>query len=76
MATTVLRAKSSRTPARKSRVARVGAAKPVATGKFDAAAHVDWLRKLWGNEKAATDSGKWLAAMRADRFRLVLSRVI
>lgn len=70
MATTTARAKSARTRtfARKSgSSARTAATKAGATRKFDAAAHVIWLRKLWGNEKAATDSGKWLAAARADR---------
>jgi hypothetical protein len=69
MATNALRAKSpcTRTLARKASTARGFGIKPVAAGKFDAAAHVVWLRKLWGHEPPATDSGKWLAAARADR---------
>ena len=70
MATTTARAKSvrTRTFAKKpGSAARAAATKPSAARKFDAAAHVIWLRKLWGDEKAATDSGKWLAAARADR---------
>ena len=35
--------------------------------RFDAEAHVKWLRKVWGGEKPVTDSGQWLAAVRADR---------
>jgi len=35
--------------------------------RFDADAHVKWLRKVWGDEKPVTDSGQWLAAVRADR---------
>lgn len=35
--------------------------------RFDADAHVKWLHKVWGDEKPVTDSGQWLAAVRADR---------
>lgn len=42
-----------------------GPAKP--QQRFDAEAHVKWLRKVWGGEKPVTDSGQWLAAVRADR---------
>ena len=44
-------------------------AKPQA--RFNAEAHVKWLRKVWGDEKPVTDSGKWLAAVRADRVLVV-----
>ena len=47
------------------------AAAPAAPAKpqrrFDAKAHVKWLREVWGDEKPVTDSGRWLAAARADR---------
>ena len=35
--------------------------------RFDADAHVKWLHKVWVDEKPVTDSGQWLAAVRADR---------
>lgn len=50
-----------------ARLTAFSAGKAAPKPRFSATMHDRWMRDVWGRSRPKTDSGKWLAAGRAER---------